>query len=391
MADPAIAPIVKDFKCLLANLKWFIARGKDYGATNYNSWQTKHTTNKNDIVAVITDFKYETMPAAVERYFLYLEASNSFTTLDLEFLRQFDCLEDFCDSETLRGLREKHLEKTISKTSVPNDPTENLASMRIHTSVKIENLTGEEEDMEDWFENFERIGRASNWSDEVKALKLSTFLKDQALMAWQTIGDLDKNSYLKSKKMILDIIRPDEVKIEHFYNRNHKDSESILEYGLKLKKIAVRLFSTSSDLEKILLEKFWKGLKPEIKKIIFTSTPTTFEEALKLAQKAEKFLKESSITMEISEVNSYAKKERSRSRSKSPVDEYRDIKGRSSTPAPTRTKSPEMRKCYNCGKNGHLARDCRNLKGKYSKSHSAHKCYKCGSTKHLIATCPLKD
>ena len=57
----------------------------------------------------------------------------------------------------------------------------------------------------------------------------------------------------------------------------------------------------------------------------------------------------------------------------------------------TINKSKETRKCYNCNKYGHLAKDCRKPKKKRDESRSKNdrRCYNCGRSGHLIKDCRL--
>ena len=56
----------------------------------------------------------------------------------------------------------------------------NFSRMNINVNVTISDLDGTEEDLEDWFDNFDRIANSNGWTNEVKAFKLPCYLKDNA-------------------------------------------------------------------------------------------------------------------------------------------------------------------------------------------------------------------
>ena len=83
----------------------------------------------------------------------------------------------------------------------------------------IDNLTGTEDDLNDWFEKFEIKGNAADWNDDVKGIRLPAYLSDIALTVWKTQSAGDKINYNKSKKHILKNLMKEENFEQDFYGR----------------------------------------------------------------------------------------------------------------------------------------------------------------------------
>lgn len=66
---------------LIRNLDWYATESDDYGIDShegeklYNSWTNGNKENITAIKIVYPDFKYETMPDFIRKYFEYLEKS----------------------------------------------------------------------------------------------------------------------------------------------------------------------------------------------------------------------------------------------------------------------------------------------------------------------------
>ena len=63
----------------------------------------------------------------------------------------------------------------------------------------IENLTDSEEDVENWFMNYERLTDANGWSKAEKGKKVSIWLREKALNIWNEMDSISKKDYDKVK------------------------------------------------------------------------------------------------------------------------------------------------------------------------------------------------
>jgi hypothetical protein len=67
-------------------------------------------------------------------------------------------------NEELIKLKEKYI--------LEDEVITNFQKLNLNIHLNIETLDGSEEEIEDWFENLERIGLSNGWTNEIKALKL---------------------------------------------------------------------------------------------------------------------------------------------------------------------------------------------------------------------------
>ncbi|RNA40119.1 hypothetical protein BpHYR1_052502, partial [Brachionus plicatilis] len=59
----------------------------------------------------------------------------------------------------------------------------------------VEPLTGNEDDVEEWFNQYDRIAYANEWSREEKGRKLPVWLKEKALNIWYDLEQIYKHNY----------------------------------------------------------------------------------------------------------------------------------------------------------------------------------------------------
>ena len=373
--------ICPDLYSLVRSLNWYLQRKKEYGETEFNKWKTSNAAKNNSIKAKINNFDFNTLVKCIQDYFKLLDAKA--TQLDkahLYFLENYENLEIFMIDETLESLRTKHCAVADIGTA--------FAKMSLNVNINIENLSGAEDEwleMEDWFENFERIGNSNGWTNEVKALKLPCYLKDTALLVWQNQSTTAKDNYVESKKNIINKLKPDESMEQLFFSKKQKSSESVIEFGLGLEKLAKRIFP-GQNKEKELVNVYWKGLLPSVRKLTLTASPTKLKDAIEIAKRAEQFYKEQDkLTQKAQEkespkVNSVESRRNTRpSRSSS-----RDRSGSGGR----RQHSPvKGNACYRCGKEGHIARNCRDR----SPTPRRTECFKCGKRGHVAKNCRSKN
>ena len=406
----AIDTVLKEFKSVIRSLNWYLKRNKQYDTKNFDTWKKNNGTTATAITAALTDFSIDDLVTAVETYFNHVDTNS--IELDHEekyFLANFENLELFMINEVLRNIKQKQ--------SVQEDITNIFQKINLNLNVTIENLDGSEDEIEDWFESFERIGNSNGWTNDIKAFKIPCYLKDTALFIWQNCSSIDKKDFNALKTEILSKLRPTDSLELLFYSRVQKEAETTMEFGLRLEKLARKAFGAINK-DKEILKVFWDGLKMDIRKLTVSASPKDIKEALEIAGKAEKLLVGSKVIKEINkvtEVHANTTEQRSsrhstksasphsherRRQSSLSISPYRSYKEERFKSPYRRQASPEKR-CYNCGRMGHMARECQyRMKDYYNNERPRRKensnlknvtCYRCNKQGHLSSNCYSKN
>jgi hypothetical protein len=377
----------------------------------------------------------------MENYFTAIDTADSYTDVELNFLKRLEGAELFFDSEILDNL----VIKKSLKTNHIDNLTASISSLNISTSVNIDNLTGNEEDLEEWFANFERISTSAGWTADIKGIKLPTYLRESALLVWESLKAVDKADYEAIKKEIVKMLKSTESLEDSFYRRKQKSSESVVDFALKLTKLGRKALSKLSegDQDAEILKRFKENLIPDLRKMLVSTEPSDLATATNLARKAEKILTEEGEEKKICTINSIKVKsrenssesqqfssrrpdgynrghqladtedknsrksrndmnykqypQRSRSNSSNYRREYKTYNEgrRSTTPYnEERAQARETRNiiCYHCNRKGHYSNECRSNKGDKSENVSyLPTCYRCGKRGHVQRDCQLNS
>ena len=207
-------------------------------------------------------------------YFNYLKDNSKVADrYDYEFLNVVGNIDLFAENNELDDLREEILHPDANlNNGVLNQTvqavggvTTQVQNLRISSHIVIDKLTGQEEDIEDWFSNYERLTSAEAWTSNILGTRISSYLTDVALLVWKNMPT-NKSNYDAVKKTIMDQLGQEKNYLTEFCTRTQLDTESVVEFSQKVKYLATKSELDSSSKDKKILDRIWKGLKPEIKR-----------------------------------------------------------------------------------------------------------------------------
>ena len=240
------------------------------------------------------------------------------------------------------------------------------------------------EDDRSWFKTFELCAAANEWIAAKQLLRLPTLLRGRSWAIYKLLSDADNESYDVLKKAILDRLDPDTD--EHRLAARDQLSHRCLREGLE------NIDELTRDFEK-LLDQASPGLpsatcEAELRFHLINSLPDNVAFQLKLQPQAnysatiakarELQLIYSRNSSTANNFNSVRAEEGSRlDKVEQSLLQMTEQLAALSSHLTRPTQPPRL--CYNCGRPGHLARNC------YSRR--TIQCFNCGMTGHVARDC----
>jgi hypothetical protein len=185
-----------------------------------------------------------------------------------------------------------------------------------------------------------------------------------ALLIWKGLDTTLQYEFRAIRKAIIKALDSEKSIEQKFYDRKQKDTESCLEFSLKLQQLSIKCFSDSTIRSTQTLKCFTKGLLPSIKGKMISIIPEDMKQALELAKRIEDFEKEQATEKQINsavkvQAESINKVESSSSRPSRSTESGQSRQSSRSPSFQSRQNSPSKVKCYRCNHEGHIARYCR--------------------------------
>ena len=226
------------------------------------------------------------------------------------------------------------------------------------------------ETFQDWMEHFEAVAQLAQWDDHYKLVYLVTSLRGTAKSFYRSCTPAQRSEYrllLAELKKRFTPIRLTAVQTQLFHDRRQGPKETVDEFAQELRKLYAKAYETviqgrpeTEELgQQVLASQFVAGLRPELQtKLVGLEgnvdqlvMRARFEEAkdreLSLAKSAITHRKVQPAVQPSPPRPTNGLNRTTRMMQKGNVQDSTSLK-----------TNGTLRKCYNCGLKGHLARSC---------------------------------
>ena len=108
-------------------------------------------------------------------------------------------------------------------------------SNRSNKKLRIEALKNDTQDIQEWFDKFER--QTNQWMDEDRGSEVPAFFEDAALRYWKIIPEKQKNDYYEVKHYLLKKFRTEDhvfISMKKIYAMQQEHNEFVEDFVYKL-------------------------------------------------------------------------------------------------------------------------------------------------------------
>ena len=240
------------------------------------------------------------------------------------------------------------------------------------------------EDARSWFRRFEVCAAANEWGDEKKLRRVPTLLKGRAWAVYDALTDAETDTYDHLKAALLEQLSPDtdeerlRARDELAHRRLREDAESVDELARDLERL---LEKASPDLPAAVKS-------TELRFHLINALPEKISFQLKLLPKAN-YRETISKARELILVYQRASRaEQTNQLVSSPntdrldrLEEAVQQVSQQMAAMGTSLSGPAKRKCFACGRTGHIAQNCN-----YRRLRNVE-CFSCGRKGHVQRNC----
>lgn len=275
--------------------------------------------------------------------------------------------------------RLEELERSESETTTTTTPSLTVVETN-NSKAKPDNYS--DGPWPEWINHFKLCADINKWNDTQRCQQLAVALRGRAQRIYFSLNDEEKASFEELEKALQSRLQPEQQRKIHkltFNSRRRLKGETIIDLATNLRQLAVLAYSEKDSrfVEEEMVDQFIKALDTrELRVGVSQADPKTLDDAVKLALKLESIhLTEtqqnpSKINMASPDTadscmagSSFKDADSAPKWAQKFLENQTALLGKMTEyleNKPTGNKRNRRIECYNCGKPGHIARNCWN-------------------------------